>query len=98
MKTPARITFKVLSTGAVFEVEGQESRTLVALVDAGHRGITSLEVSTWALRLAHYIMKLRRRGLEIDMERERHGGPVPGEHGRYFLRSGIQILLQEAAS
>jgi len=39
-------------------------------------------------------MKLKRLGLSIDMVREKHAGPVPGWHGRYILRTGIQILEQ----
>jgi hypothetical protein len=40
------------------------------------------------------VMKLKRLGLSIDMVREKHSGPAPGWHGRYFLRSGIQFLEQ----
>jgi hypothetical protein len=86
-----RFQFKILGSDRVYTVEGQEARTLVALHDAGPVGITALEVSTWALRTAHYVMKLRRLGLAILMVREKHGGPVPGWHGRYFLRSAIQF-------
>jgi hypothetical protein len=72
--------------------EGQEARTLRALVEAGERGVTSLEISTWALRTSHYIFKLRRAGLTIETIREPHDGPVPGKHGRYVLRSRVCIL------
>lgn len=72
--------------------EGQEARTILALVEAGPRGVTSLEISSWALRLAHYAMKLRRAGLVIDMVREKHDGPVRGHHGRYFLRSRVRLI------
>ena len=89
-----RCRFRILGTDRIFEVEGQEARTLIALHCAGDKGITALEVSTWALRLAHYVMKLKRLGLSIDMVREKHSGPAPGWHGRYFLRSGIQFLEQ----
>ena len=84
--------FKILDAGRVCQVEGQEARTLAALHDAGSVGITALEVSTWALRLAHYVMKLKRHGLAIDMVREKHSGPVPGWHGRYVLRTRIELL------
>jgi len=72
--------------------EGQEARTLRALIEAGERGVTSLEISTWALRVSHYVFKLRRAGLLIETRREPHEGPVPGKHGRYFLRSHVAIV------
>ena len=54
-------------------VRGQTARTLKALVDAGPRGITALEVSSWALRLAAYCHDLiHLHGLEITTEREAH--------------------------
>ena len=73
---------------------GQFGRTLSALVNAGAAGVTALEVSDWALRLAHYVFVLRTRyGLDIETVREAHEGPAgPGHHGRYFLRSPIRIL------
>ena len=84
-----RVTFRRLTDGRVFEVTGQTAKALVALVLAGDRGCTSLEVSSWALRLAHYVLYLRRLGLRIDTDREEHSG---GWHGRYRLRTGIEIL------
>lgn len=86
--------FRILGSDRICEVEGQEARALTALHDAGAAGITAQEVSTWALRLAHYVMKLKKLGLSIDMVREKHSGPVPGWHGRYFLRTAIQIIEQ----
>jgi hypothetical protein len=89
------LTFKRLSDGRVFQVRGQVARTLLALIVAQERGCTALELSTWALRLAHYVLCLRRLGLDIPLERENHPG---GWHGRYRLVSGVEILrLREAA-
>jgi hypothetical protein len=73
----------------VFKVQGQVGRTLIALVAAQERGCTALELSTWALRLAHYVLCLRRLGLDVALERENHPG---GWHGRYRLQTGVQIL------
>ena len=68
---------------------GRYAQTLRALVNAGDKGVTALEVSTWALRLSHYIHTLRHEyGLHIEMQREPHDG---GWHGRYFLRSLVRI-------
>jgi hypothetical protein len=74
-------------------VVGQFARTLLALTAAGPRGVTSLEIATWALRLGHYIFILRSQyGLDIEMVREPHEGPAGrGWHGRYFLRSHVIV-------
>jgi hypothetical protein len=90
--------FKISGTDRVLSVRGQEARSLNALVVAGDAGITSLEVSTWALRLAHYCWKLKKLGLDIDCAREPHAGPVPGKHGRYFLKSLIEIVEVQGAA
>ena len=84
-----QVIFRVLSSGRTFKVEGQTARALVALAAAGERGCTSLDVVSWAYRFAHYVYVLRGLGLQIDMEREEHDG---GWHGRYILRSGVEIL------
>ena len=94
MNARLKLEFRNLSTGSVHEVEGQEARCLRALHEAGSQGVTSLEISTWALRTSHYVYKLRKLGLAIDMEREKHGGVAPGHHGRYRLLTGIQILTE----
>lgn len=87
----ARIT-EPGGTTRTLAFEGQEARTLRALVNAGDSGVTSLEISTWALRVSHYVFKLRKAGLVIVTLREKHDGPVPGEHGRYVLRSTVAIV------
>ena len=84
--------FRIAGSDRILAVEGQECRTLVALYKAGEAGITSLDISTWALRTSHYIYKLRKLGLAIDMEREPHDGLVPGKHGRYRLRTPIELI------
>jgi len=74
--------------GKTEEVSGRQAQTLLALVDNKKSGVTALEMSSWALRLAAYVHQLKALGLEIDCIREPHSG---GSHGRYFLRSDIQI-------
>ena len=72
----------------------QTCRTLRALIDGGERGTTALEVSTWALRMSHYISELRHRwGLNILTTSEPHDG---GEHGRYVLLDRVSIDPAEA--
>lgn len=76
-------------------VRGQYARTLRALIEAGSKGITALEVSkTWALRLSHYVHILRRDySLPIRMEWEPHESAAgPGKHGRYFLDASARIV------
>lgn len=82
---------------------GQYARTLRALVEAGSKGITALDVSgTWALRLSHYVFVLRREhGLTITTDWESHDGASgPGRHGRYRLETPARLIggdEQEAA-
>ena len=70
---------------------GREAQALVALVDAGDVGITSLDMGRagWAIRLAAYIGDLRKMGVPIITEREAHDG---GNHGRYRLSGAVQII------
>ena len=49
-------------------------------------------MSSWALRLAHYIMELRRHGLDIETIHEAHPG---GWHGRYVLHTPVEIAFAE---
>lgn len=71
-------------------VRGQEARSLLALVEAGPRGCTALEVSTWALRFAAYTHNLiHKHGLCILTEREKHRG---GWHGRHTLLDLVDIV------
>lgn len=70
-------------------VKGQTSRTLYELMKAGPKGVTALEISTWALRLSAYIFSLRKLGLEITTLHEEH---PEGWHGRYVLVTPVEIL------
>lgn len=77
----------------IVEPKGRDAQALRALVEAGPKGITSQDVGGWAVRLSHYVFKLRTvYGLVIETVEERHGGEFPGHHGRYFLRSNVRIL------
>ena len=73
-----------------FTVRGQEARTLAALVKAGPKGCTALEVSSWALRLAAYTHNLKHdHGLSIVTQHEPHDG---GWHGRHVLTTPVSII------
>ena len=72
------------------EVVGQKAKALLALVEAGPRGCTALEVSSWALRLAAYCHFLNRdHNLNIVCQREDHPG---GWHGRHVLLDKVTIV------
>ncbi len=89
----AVIEFRVYysdSTIKVFQTKGRKAQTLVCLVEAGNRGLTSEEVASWALRLASYIYDLKNDyGIDIETTLEPHKG---GKHGRYRLLSLVEII------
>ena len=72
------------------EVHGREAWALSELLTAGQNGATPIDRP--GPRWSSYVHKLRRRGFAIETLRESHGGPFPGSHARYLLRSKIQIL------
>jgi len=68
----------------------QPKRALTALIRAGSKGVTALELSSWAYRLGAYVHTLRHDyGLTIETLREPHDG---GWHGRYVLHTPCQII------
>jgi len=74
-------------------VTGQTARALLALVEAGSKGCTALELSSWALRLAAYTHTLRHdHGLSITTEHEGHDG---GWHGRHSLLDHVTVIAIE---
>lgn len=87
-RNPARLKVTANGPRGPFTVTGQTARALLALVNAAAHGVTALEVSTWALRLAAYVHCLRRLGLVVTLLREPHPG---GWHGRYVLASPVRL-------
>ncbi len=84
-----RAALRAIGPNGDFTVIGQTAKALAALVAAGARGITALEVSSWAYRLGAYVHVLRHRhGLAIELRKEPHEG---GWHGRYVLRSIVTL-------
>lgn len=91
-KRPPIINLKVrvASLCRNFTVKGQVAKALFALVKAKGKGITALEVSSWAYRLGAYVHTLRHKcGLDIETLREEHPG---GWHARYVLHTTVEIL------
>lgn len=76
--------------GQPFTVTGQFARTLLALVEAGARGVTAQDLASWAFRLSHYVHHLRHKcALSIETLHEAHEG---GKHARYVMRCSVTIL------
>lgn len=88
-----RVTFRG-PDGIVHTVIGQTARSLLALREAGQRGCTALEVSSWSFRFAAYCHDLSKLGLAIVTDRESHSG---GWHGRHRLVSPATIIATEPA-
>lgn len=69
---------------------GQVAKSARALIKAKQKGVTALEVASWALRLAAYIHILRKKfDVDIVTQREKH---KTGWHGRYHLKSRLTIM------
>jgi hypothetical protein len=90
MTAKLKVYFR-LPSRLVYEVVGREAETIIALVDAGPRGITSLEAfrAGWAVRLSAYVFDLRAMGVPIRSTREQHEG---GSHARYTLEGQVEIV------
>src|SRR5215213_4902036 len=67
-----------------------------ALTERGTAGVTPID---WVgPGWSHYVMLLRRRGLDIETVNESHGGAYAGRHGRYVLRTPVTVLSVTRAS
>lgn len=69
---------------------GREAQTLRKLIDAGERGISSLDHP--GIRLAHYCMKIRRAGITVETVKTPQRGEYAGWFGVYKLRSHVAVL------
>jgi hypothetical protein len=74
-------------------INGKVAKSLTTLIVSGNSGITALEVSSWAFRLAAYIHILRTKcDIDIITIRESHDG---GIHGRYILKDKVDIIHEK---
>ena len=80
-----------IGDGSTLTARGREAETIVALVQAGPKGITSLEAfkAGWAVRLGAYIFDLKAMGVPIRSTREPHDG---GNHARYYLAGPVELV------
>jgi hypothetical protein len=82
-----------LSCGAERAFSGRPAFLLGRLIDAPS-GITTGDLPA-GLRVSDYVLKLRRAGVDIATQYERHGGPYEGRHARYRLAAPVQTLSRE---
>ena len=74
----------------VIGLKGRPAWALDKLLDAGDAGCTPIQNP--APRWSAYIHKLRKAGLDVETIHITHGGPYPGHHGRYVLRSVCTVI------
>jgi len=100
MRRPS-YTFSLETTEGLRNIRlvGRFAQTAEALIKAGPRGVTALDLSSWAVRLSHYIFILRKDyGVDITTKMEPHDGPFPGRHGRYVLKSPLHLVEEREAA
>ncbi|OSI67642.1 winged helix domain-containing protein [Bradyrhizobium canariense] len=85
-----------LPDGSLQTFAGREAWTLRHLVNAGPRGLTTIDHP--APRWSHYVYKLRKAGLVISTGYEAHRGDFPGTHGRYRLETAVEVVPVEGLS
>ena len=67
---------------------GRVAWAMEQLLRAGKNGCTPID--TPGPRWSDYVFKMRKRfGIDVETETESHGGPFPGSHARYRLRSRV---------
>jgi hypothetical protein len=79
-----------LLEGREVTVRDRDAWLLNKLIEKGERGVTAFDEI--GPRLSHYAFKLRRAGITIETKDEAHAGAFAGFHGRYVLRSRIEVL------
>ncbi|MBY5743528.1 hypothetical protein HFO28_07965 [Rhizobium leguminosarum] len=76
--------------GLPITVVGREWWALEQLIKAGDKGCTPIDNP--APRWAHYVWLMRGNGIDVETIHETHGGPFPGSHARYVLRTKLSIV------
>ena len=85
------VTLNLSERRRTFELKGRLGWTMAQLVDAGQRGVTTIERP--ALRLAAYVHSLRKLGIPIETEIETHDGPYAVQHARYRLTCDASVRV-----
>lgn len=75
-------------------IGGQYAQSLIALIKSGINGIKVQEMSSWALKLASYVHRLRHDfGLHIETVRNSHEVTWgKGNHVQYILHTDVEII------
>lgn len=87
-----KIAFIVDSEPTPILLAGRDAWALQQLKQAGKAGCTPIHNP--APRWSAYVHNLRGFGLNIETMHEMHGGPFPGTHARYVLKSKVKMLAQ----
>lgn len=95
MSNVTHIQIRCLDNGETLTFQGREAWALHQLISAGEKGVTPREYP--APRWSGYVHDLRKRGLHIETITEPHGGPFAGQHGRYVLRTPVEVLAVHQA-
>ena len=90
MSDARNIRFRIEPNGSELTLTGRDAWALSELHKAGGQGVTPFVVP--GPRWSGYVHNLRKLGVVIETIHEKHGGPFPGTHARYVLRSQISIF------
>lgn len=82
--------------GTVKAFKGRAAWALDQLARAGAGGCTP--ITHPGPRWSHYVLLLRRDGVNIETVHETHGGAYAGHHARYLLHSPIEIIERREAA
>lgn len=86
----AKLSIIATVDGKSFTLKGRVAWALIELHRAGIRGVTPFDAP--GPRWSAYVHALRREhSLDVETVHEKHGGPFPGQHARYILRSPVHI-------
>lgn len=96
MNDVVRLAVRIGDSPTTRTFRGRFAQTLDLLVENGPAGLSSLESP--GVRLSHYVFRLRREGVPIETEDERHAGPYCGRHGRYRLTAPVVVIEREVAN
>ena len=89
----SRFTFESVLNGPQEVALGGRNRWMLRkLIGCGMRGVTTAELPA-GVRVSALVHNLRRAGIAITSETERHTGDFPGHHVRYVLDTRAHELL-----
>ncbi len=90
MSAKTKIIVRIIGSSITLAIAGRMAWALNKLILAGEQGCTPIDAP--APRWSAYVHALRKIGIVIETITEPHGGPYPGSHARYVLRSAVEIV------